>query len=303
MRRSLSTMDPLTDEQRRAVAAAFLDRVEEGKGLRPAAIPLPYDPVPGIATARWPLFVAEEMVKDELRDLTNQLNHWLANLRRWHAWNEVLKSQDTDPRWEAEWGWVEPLAFYCMFQPSASRDRFIMVATNALHQIRMALDSSVADKLLGDPTTPEEDSFFPSRRDKEKQLKEFAKHWPTGKAFVQALGQLDDRGYRGLTGNFRNRASHGIAPRFSVGITSTVTRRRRQAMKLEQQPDGTYKDVPVLGKLSTSYGFGGTPPLSMQDAWKTNLAQFEHARRIFDAYVALLVEAVAFMPRSSDAPP
>ena len=291
-------MDPLTNEGRRALVAAFLDRIDKGKGLRPAPMPLPYDPVPGIATARWSM-LAETMVKDELQELTNQLNHWLDNLRRWHAWNEVLKAQDTDARWEAEWGWVEPLAFYCMFQPSASRDRFIMIATNALHQIRMALNSAVADELLGDPTTPSEDRFFPSRRDREKQLKNFARHWSTGKAFVKALGQLDDRGYRALTGDFRNRASDGIAPRFSVGITSAVTRTRQQAMKLEQQPNGTYKDVPVPGTLTTSYAFGGRPPLSMQDTWKTNLAQFEQARRVFDAYVALLGEAVAAMPMSS----
>ena len=190
-----------------------------------------------------------------------------------------------------------------MFQPSASRDRFIMVATNALHQIRMGLDPAVKDELLGDPTTPGDDRFFPSRRDTERQLKVLANPWAMGKAFIQALGQLDDRGYRALTGDFRNRASHGIAPRFSVGITSTVTRTRQQAMKLEQQADGTYKDVPMPGQLSTSYGFGGTEPLSMQAAWTANLAQFEHARRTFDAYIALLAEAVAAMPRRADTPP
>lgn len=57
------------------------------------------------------------------------------------------------------------------------------------------------------------------------------------------------------------------------------------------------------GKLATGYGFGGTPPLSMQDAWKINLAQFEQARRTFDAYVALISEAVTVMPRISDTPP
>ena len=295
-------MDPLTDEQRRAVVSSFLDRIAEGKGLEPAARTFPYDSVPGIETARWPL-LSEEMVKDELRELTNLLNHWLGNLRRWHAWNEVLKSQNIDARWEAEWAWVEPLAFYCMFQPSASRDRFVMVATHALHKVRMAIDPTTVDSLLGDPTNPSEPRFFPSRRDKEKQLKDLAKPWSKGKTFIQAIGQLDGRGYRALTGDFRNRASHGIAPRFSVGFTSMVTRTRQQATRLERQPNGTYMDVPVPGKLVTSYGFGGTPPLSMPDAWMANLAQFEHARRTFYAYVALLVEAVAAMPRRPDSPP
>lgn len=294
-------MRPLTGEQRRAIVAAFLDRIEDSRGLKPAVKPLPYDPVPDIATARWPP-LAEEMIKNELCELTNQLNYWRINLRRWHAWNEVLQLQDTDARWQSAWEWVEPLAFYCMFQPSASRDRFIMVATNALHQVRMALDGAIKDELLGDPTTPEDHRVFPSRRDKEKQLKTFVKPWSKGKAFIQALGQLDDCEYRALTGDFRNRASHGIAPRFSMGITSTVIRTRTQAMKMEQQPDGTYKDVPVPGQLWTSYAFGGTPPLSMPDAWKANLAQFEHACRTFDAYIAVLAEAVTTMPRSPDVP-
>lgn len=243
------------------------------------------------------------MVKDELRELTNQLNHWRGNLRRRYAWNEVLKAKDTEARWEAEWAWVEPLAFYCMFQPSATRDRFIMVATNALHQIRMSLDPTIKDELLGDPTSPDEKRFFPSRRDKERQLKWLAKPWSGGKTFVQALGQLDDRSYREQTGDFRNRASHGIAPRFSVGITATVTRKRMQAMKLEQQPDGTYRDVLMPGELSTSCGIGGTAPLSMQEAWKANLERFDHARRTFATYFALLSEAVAAMPRRSDMAP
>lgn len=296
-------MDPLTDSQRRAAVTAFLARVDDGKGLQPSAIPLPYDPVPGIATARWPLFVAEELIADELRELTNRLNHWRGNLRRWHAWNEVLASYETKDRWQAEWGWVEPIAFYCMFQPSASRERFVLLATNSLHQIRMALDPAIVDELLGDPAAPDKCSYFPRPRDKERQLKSFAKVWPAGRAFIQALGQLDDHGYRALTGDFRNRASHGIAPRFSVGITSTVSRTRAQATKMEQQPDGTFEPVPVPGKLSTSYGYGGRSPLSMEDTWQANLTQFERACRAFDTYVALLTEAVAAIPRRPEPPP
>lgn len=296
-------MDPLTDEQCRAIVSAFLDRLEDGNGLTPTATPFPYDPVPGLKKAAWPLFMAEELIRGELQELTNQLNHWLSNLRRWHAWNETLKSLDPETRWGAEWGWVEPLAFYCMFQPSASHDRFVMVATHALHQVRIIVDPTATDTLLGDPTTPEQQPSFPSRRQNRHQLKELAKPWSMGQKFIDTLDLLDSHGYRKLTYNFRNRASHGIAPRFSVGFTSIVTRTRQQAMKLEQQPNGTYKDVPVPGKLSTCYSFGGTPPLSMQDAWSANLDQFEHARRTFDAYVALLTEAVAVIPCRPDTHP
>ena len=46
------------------------------------------------------------------------------------------------------------------------------------------------------------------------------------------------------------------------------------------------------------YGYGGTPALRMDDAWSTNLAQFEIAKRCFFAYVDLLREKTASMPQS-----
>lgn len=295
-------MEPLTNAQRRAVLSKFLDRMEDGKGLLPVPEPLPYDPVPEIARAAWRVLIVDEMVGGELRELTNEMNQWLGNLRRWHAWNEVLGKHDEDVRWATEWEWVEPLAFRCMVQPSAMRDRFILAATNALHQARIALDPRVKDELLGDPTSPEERRFFASRRDKERQLKDLARPWSAGEVFIQALGQLDDRGYRRLTADFRNRASHGIAPRFSVGYTAMVTRTREQATALEEQADNTFKLVPVPDKMWTSYGFGGTPPLSMEHARETNRAQFECARRTFDLYVSLLTEAVTALRRRPEPP-
>ena len=95
------------------------------------------------------------------------------------------------------------------------------------------------------------------------------------------------------------RSSHAIAPRFSVGYTTIVTRRRTQATNLVLQPDGTYKDLPVPGKMAVSYGFGGTSPLGMREAWEANLNQFNAGKRSFEAYVALLSEVISNMPRRS----
>ena len=295
-------MEPLTNAQRRAVLSEFLERVEDGKGLLPEPKPFPYDPVPEIATAAWRVLIVDEMVGGDLRELTNSMNQWLGNLRRWHAWNQVLGKHHEDVRLETEWEWVEPLAFHCMVQPSSMRDRLVMVATHALHQVRIALDPTIKDELLGDPTSPGERGFFPSRRDKERQLRGLAGAWSAGESFVLGLGYLDDRGHRTLTADFRNRASHGIAPRFSVGFTAMVTRTREQATALEKQADGTFKVVLVPAKMSTSYGFGGTPPLSMEHARETNRSQFECARRTFDGYVALLTEAVTALQRRPEPP-
>jgi hypothetical protein len=286
----------LTNEQRRDLLDKFCSRIEDGQGLLPAPEPLPYDPVPGIKAVAWPMPFIDHMVSGELSEATNLLHQWLRSLRHWHAWNELLESQDSEIRWGAEWEWVEPLAFHCLFQPSATRDRFILLATNALHQVRMAIDPTVRDELLGDPAGPGKRRLYPSRWTKEKQLGGFVKPFAAGAAFMKALRQLDDGGYRNATADFRNRASHGFAPRLSVGITSMVTRERVQAKKLERQADGSYRDVFVPDKMATSYGFGGIGPLVMEATWKANCQQFARARRLFDAYVVLLQEATAAMP-------
>ena len=289
-------MESLTNEQRRDLLDKFCNRIEDGKGLLPAPELLPYNPVPEIETAAWPMPFIELMVSGELSEATNLLHQWLRSLRHWHAWNELLQSRDSDIRWGAEWEWVEPLGCQCLFQPSATRDRFILLATNALHQVRMAIDPRIRDELLGDAAAPGKRRVFPSRRAKEKQLNAFAKPFATGAAFMKALRQLDDGRYRKATVDFRNRSSHGFAPRLSIGTTSMVTRERVQVTKLEQQPDGGYCEALVPDKMATSYSIGGIDPLVMVATWNSNCQQFSRARRLFNAYVALLQEATAAMP-------
>jgi hypothetical protein len=184
-----------------------------------------------------------------------------------------------------------------MFQPSAMRDRFIFVATNALHLIALAREPAREDELLGDPDPKTLRWRYPTRKQKEVQLHALAQDWEAGEAFMNALSAIDDKAHQDLTSDFRNRASHAIAPRFSVGITRVVVRERGRATTMEKQPDGKYLDVPVPGKMATSYGYGGTPPLGMEDARTANLAQFEAAKRCFFAYVELLREATAKMPQ------
>lgn len=289
-------MEPLTGTQLRSAFASYLERYEAVTGLLPDPVPLPFDPVPSIHTAVWSV-LGDAMVAGELSELTNLLNQWMGALRRWNAWNEVLAGLPEEVRWGVEWELVEPIAFMCMFQPSAARDRFTFVATNALHQIRLARDPATKDELLGDAKPPKYLKHYPSRAKKEEQLRKLAAAWPTGAEFIEAHELLDDDGYEAVSSDFRNRASHAIAPRFSIGITSIVVRERVQQTAMEEQPDGTYDEVAVPGKMATSYSYGGTSPLGMQQAWETNLAQFEFAKRCFFAYIALLREATAAMPQ------
>lgn len=278
---------------RRMAVDDYLKILEESVDLLPDLLPLPYDPVSGIDGVNWRLPFIERMVEGELQDLTNQLNAWKSSLRRWHAWNKVLLGKDEDARWAIEWEFVESIAFMNMFQPSSIRDCIGFVATNALHQILMVIDPTRKDALAGDPKNPGKSTRRVGRTEKEIQLAKMVKAWPEGQYFMGLLQSIDDDAYEDVTKDFRNRASHAIAPRFTFGEVGFVTRRSVQKMTLEIQSDGLWKEVAVPGKLSVVYGFGGTPPLDMATIWAVNLEQFNLARQCFDAYVSLLAVAIS----------
>lgn len=289
-------MEPLTAEQRRAAMEDYL-RALEGDALEPTGGPLPFDALVGLDDAAWsPL--GFHIVTDELRELTNGLNQWRGALRRWHAWNQVLSTRDEELSWAIQWEFVEPLVHQCLFNPSAVRDRFVGVATNALHQVQLSSVPAYEDRLLGDPSAPGERATYPSRRQKEGQLRRFTRRWPEGTAFMASLSALDDDTNRRATADFRNRASHGIAPRFSVGYTHTVSRSVTQAMRPQEQEDGRLLEEPIPGRLSVWYGYGGLAPLSLSDLWTTNCSQFRTAEACFAAYISLMNAAISTMPRA-----
>lgn len=289
---------------RRLALARYADMLESLSAPAPLdCLPFPYDACPLIKEVVWrtgPL-IADFLVDGELRELTNTLNEWRGALRRWHVWLAVLDEFSAEDAWSLQWEFVESLVFHCLYYPSATRDRFTFVATNALHQVRMAADAAYPDRLAADPKPGKEDKprFMP-RKDSEAQLASIVSTLEGGASLVSTLRSLDEDDYLELTKNFRNLASHAIAPRLSVGITNTVVRCVVPATKFVQQPDGTYKDELVPDK-QVSYGFGGTEPLPMRAVFAANLAEFEKAAACFQAYINVLNKALAELPkRDSD---
>ena len=78
----------------------------------------PYLSFDFIHTREWHIFGAE-MVGDELRELTNSVNRWHGNLERWHAWNNVIQSNEEEEAWKVRREFVETLVHYCLLEPSA----------------------------------------------------------------------------------------------------------------------------------------------------------------------------------------
>ncbi|VWC75857.1 hypothetical protein BLA39750_00863 [Burkholderia lata] len=294
-------MEPTAPEKRRQALARFVEGLESLSAPRPLDDPpFPYKACPLIEEVAWrtPALVADQLVESELQELTNTLNEWRGALRRWYVWLDVLEGLTDDEAWDLQWEFVESIAFQCLFYPSATRDRFTFVATNALHQVRMSADSSYPDRLVSDPKPGKEDKQrFLSRKESEAQLEQIASTLDGGSAFTAALRLIDEDDYLELTRNFRNLASHAIAPRLTVGYTNMVVRRVVPATTFVKQPNGTYKDELVPGKQQVSYGYGGTEPLQIRTVFEANLAEFEKASNCFNAYVNVLNRALSTLPR------
>lgn len=268
---------------------AYLQQLDEGE-LEPTDSYLPYD-FDGIGSHQWHL-LGYEMVKDELREITNILNQWHGLLQRWQAWDAVIRTYDTYDAWELRREFLEALAHHCLLMPSSIRDAFTFVATNSMHQVRLIASKDYPDYLAGDPREPTEKPKHLTRRKKEARLAELISIWPEAKKFMGALQIIDDKGYRYSTSDYRNRNTHSIGPRLGIGITRAVVRSVEPATMMAKQSDGTYKITPVSGKMSVSYGFGGTEPLNTEEARTANLDQYRRARECYTAYRSLLAASL-----------
>lgn len=273
----------------RSAIDAYLE--ELGSALEPAGSYLPYN-FDFIHNREWHIF-GNQMVEDELRELTNIMNRWCGDLHRWHAWNNVILSYGENEAWKIRREFVEALVHHCLLEPSAVRDRFTFVATNAVHQIRLSSEEGYKDRLEGDPKKPNEKPMFLSRGKKEKRLEKVISIWSESKKFLESLAAINDSSYQRATYDYRNRVNHAIGPRLGVGITQAVTRSVVQATQLKKQPDGTYRDEPIPGKLSVRYGVGGTQPIDLEEARTSNLKQYQLAQTCYNRYFELLKSKVA----------
>jgi hypothetical protein len=274
--------------------ASYLAHYDHGD-LEPSESYLPFDFSDEINGYQWRM-MAGLWVNDELREVTNILNGWQGALLQWHAWNRALDAFAEQDAWELRREFVEACAHQCLLQPSSARDLLVFAATNAIHQVRLCTESEYRDHLHGDPERPNDRPQFLPRRKKEHRLERLMAPWPASTHWFDLLRQIDDDVYRRTTFDYRNRAAHAIAPRLAVGHVGIVTRCVVQATELEAQADGTYLQVPVPGKMTVSYGIGGTPPLDMEAARVANLTQYRRARACFEAYRGLLSDAMIRLP-------
>lgn len=229
------------------------------------------------------------MVDGELRESINDLNSWQRSLDTLELWSGILADYNEEESWALRHEFVEPVVYFCMHQPSSTRDRLAQVTTNGIHQANLNLLDGYKD------TLDQDKGKFLSRSRIESQLRRIAGHWAGGHRLLASLQSLDSKEYRQQTCNYRNRASHFIAPRLELGEVEFVTRSIEPHEEMVLQSDGSYRMGQVPGKKYVAYDFGGIDPLTLKEIIEANSREYELAAIALDMYSDLLREVLAVM--------
>lgn len=248
--------------------------------------PFPYEACDHVKTGKW-WHIADWMVSDELQSAINLINAWRMNLSHWATWMRVLEDKDEQTSMELQFHFLDARVFFCMFQPSRARDVLAKISTHAIHQGNLSVRHTDQDRLDED-----EQGRFLYRNEVEKQLRKLGAHWEHAPSFIKCLTDVDSSDYRKITRDYRNRASHAIAPHFEWGEVDFVRRSLVPHDELVAQGDGTYLLVADPSRKVVSYAFGGTPPLGLEKMYQANLREHELASRALEAYCRLLEEIV-----------
>ncbi len=249
--------------------------------------PISYDICEMVRKVSWGIY-GGLAVSWDISEIINSLHDWHRQVINWSVWLEILKNYDGDDAWHIRRQCIQPVAFFCMFQPSAFRDRLGKLATQAIHQANLSIDSTYHDRLDQDRGR----NAFLSRSDCEAQLARIGHRWPNYNFFETALNQVDTPEYRKVTRDYRNLASHGIPPHFEWGETNLMTRSIVPWSDLVNQGDGTYQLVEHPTRKAVSYSLGGMQPLALSDMLEINKTQLTLAVAAFHAYQALVEEMI-----------
>jgi len=254
---------------------------------------------------------SEGGVAGEITEAFNLVNHWGQTLFRLNIWTKVYRDFERDfaqmggdehqRLWELRSHAIDPLAHYCMLQPSATKWRLAAVAEHAIHVGNRAVVPDYRDALVRDELKPGRWRRIDEVLKQVNQLSK-ARPWQAYPAFRQCLGELDSNAYKRASRNFRDLAAHGFAPSLEVGIVATLARKVVPWAEIQQQADGTWARVEVHGQKGVCYGFGGMHPLSYADACAANRQQYTLALRAMTALQELIDEIATAMNDRSSAP-
>lgn len=224
----------------------------------------------------------------EIQETINSVNAWGMRLHEWSAWNLVVDSYESEEdKWEILYHFVEPLAFFCMLQPSAVSDRLMLVSETLLHQANCRVFPEYPDRLDQDSLKSWQ---ILRRSERIKQVNRLGKHWKNFSVFRDALDAINNSEYRMLSRNFRDRSAHSFAPRFMMGQIMRAVRSIAPWQEKVAQPSGGYFLVDHPSKKCVRYEMVAVEPFPLNVACSASLAEYQKILTAMNAFSRLVSE-------------
>ncbi|MGE8499751.1 MAG: hypothetical protein ACN6O6_19790 [Pseudomonas sp.] len=227
----------------------------------------------------------------EIQETINSVNAWGTRLHDWASWNQVVDSyEDEEQKWEVLHHFVEPLAFFCMLQPSSVSDRLMLVSETLLHQANCRVFSDYPDSLDQDDLKPWQGL---RRSDRKKQVSRLGKSWKRFNKFRTALDELNGIEYQKLSRNFRDLSVHSFAPRFMTGQILRAPRAIVPWQEMVKQPCGGYLPIDHPNKKGVQYEMVALEPFPLGLACSTNFVEYEKTLAAMSEFSKLVGEMCA----------
>jgi len=225
---------------------------------------LPYDrhevPSGTAQGTRW--FIFHAMAEDFVEELKNEINGFATDLAKLHAWSKVHDQCPEECKDDFSIEILGPAALTVLNRPYVVKQRLAYVGTMLLHQTKMLIDPNWKESEL------DEHSININTFDK------FRDTFTDVQDLLQNIREIDNPEFRKSTGNFRNLYQHRIPPGIEIGLSPFINRQRE-------------------GDGSTSYGFGGQPPLRISEILPLMYDQHRLCLTSFHAFWGLMEELLA----------
>lgn len=208
-----------------------------------------------------------EMVKEYGREIANGINAFTISLRRLAAWGRVAASlTDDKERHSLLHEFVDGPVTLALITPYVLRSRVIFATAHVSHQLNLLRE----DAWREDQLPLDGDIWFETADLQGKPWKRYSK-------LKLALEKLGSKGFQTVTEDFRNAFTHRFSARIGVGITNAVTR-----------------NVDA-GSGNVTYGFGGTPPLELDQVIALLVTEAEKAYAVFERFQNFVAEQTEYV--------
>ena len=241
---------------------------------------LPYELSKQISDSDWSMLLGE-IVSSSLMESANGINEFRTRINQLDAWARVIAELNEDDAMDTTLFLVSPIAYFCLLQPYALKERLIHASTQIIHQGNRRCFDDYQDKLPTDPVDLSQPKW-PSGKEKFNALLKISKKkWLSSNELVKSLADLNSLHFEQATLRYRTKANHLIPPHFEMGLGPFVTRYF-----------GT-DDIPPIAKpkgVRVAYGFGGSPPLKISEIVSACVSEHAAAVQSYHCLEAVVCE-------------